>query len=141
MTKKITSVLMFMFLCFGTFAQTIVSTDPENKKVVLEEFTGIHCVFCPQGHAIAQALKNGNPDNVFLINIHSGSFANPNNGEPDFRTPFGQAIDNQSGLAGYPAGTVNRRNLRSCLRRVLPSWTVRPEHSVTLYPLRHPRSQ
>ena len=110
MTKKTTSVLMFMFLCFGAFAQTIVSTDPENKKVVLEEFTGIHCTFCPDGHRIAQALKNTNPDNIFLINIHSGSFANPSNGEPDFRTPYGQAIDNQSGLAGYPAGTVNRRN-------------------------------
>ena len=99
-------------LCFGigltTIAQTIVSTSPENKKVVLEEFTGINCVFCPQGHAIAKAIQDANPGNVFLINIHSGSFANPSGSQPDFRTPFGQAIDNQSGLLGYPAGTVNR---------------------------------
>ena len=26
-------------------------------------------------------------------------------GEPDFRTPFGTAIANQSQLVGYPAGT------------------------------------
>jgi hypothetical protein len=48
----------------NSFGQTIVSTSPENKKVVLEEFTGIKCVFCPQGHAIAQAIQNNNPDDV-----------------------------------------------------------------------------
>ncbi len=101
---------MFVAIGFTSFGQTIVSTSPENKNVILEEFTGIHCVFCPQGHAIAQAIKDTNSDNIFLINIHSGSFANPSGNEPDFRTPFGQEIDNQSGLAGYPAGTVNRRN-------------------------------
>lgn len=37
-----------------------------------------------------------------------GSFAVPGAGEPDFRTPFGTAIANQSQLIGYPAGTVNR---------------------------------
>ena len=33
-------------------AQTNVSTTPENKNVVLEEFTGISCPYCPDGHAI-----------------------------------------------------------------------------------------
>ena len=43
-----------------------------------------------------------------IINIHSGSYASPNPGEPDFRTPYGAAIDGQASVAGYPAGTVNR---------------------------------
>ena len=47
---------------------------------------------------------------MFLINIHSGGYANPNGNQPDFRTQWGQAIDSQSGLAGYPAGTINRQN-------------------------------
>ncbi len=89
-------------------AQTFVSTTPQNKKVILEEFTGVNCVFCPQGHVIANNIKNANPDNVFLINIHVGNFATPSGGQPDFRTSFGTAIANQSGLTGYPAGTVNR---------------------------------
>ena len=110
MIKKLTAVLVFAFISFNSFGQTIVSTSPEDKKVVLEEFTGIHCVFCPQGHAIAQAIQDNNPGEVFLINIHVGSFAVPGLGEPDFRTQFGSAIANQSGLVGYPAGTVNRRN-------------------------------
>ena len=95
---------------FAMIGQTIVTTSVEDKKVILEEFTGIHCVFCPQGHAIAQAIQDNNPGNAFLINIHTGSFANPGNGEPDFRTPYGSAIAGQTGLTGYPSGTVNRKN-------------------------------
>ncbi len=108
MIKKLTLSLVFIFFACNLSSQTIVSTSPENKKVVLEEFTGIHCVYCPQGHAIAQAIQDNNPDDAFLINIHVSSFAVPSAGEPDFRTPFGSAIANQSGLVGYPAGTVNR---------------------------------
>ena len=88
----------------------LVSTSPENKKTILEEFTGIYCGFCPDGHAIAQAIQDNNAGEVFLINIHEGGYANPTGSDPDFRTPFGTAIAGQSGLVGYPAGTVNRTN-------------------------------
>ena len=109
MQRKLPLSLVFFFFMTLAFSQTIVSTSPEDRKVVLEEFTGIHCVFCPQGHAIAQAIQDNNPGDVFLINIHVGGFATPNAGEPDFRTPWGTAIAAQSNLAGYPAGTVNRQ--------------------------------
>ncbi|MDD2985851.1 Omp28-related outer membrane protein [Flavobacterium sp.] len=103
------TLLSAVLLTFGfANAQTFVSTTPENKKAILEEFTGVNCVYCPQGHSIANSIKNNDPNNVFLINIHAGGYANPSAGQPDFRTPFGTAIANQSGLTGYPAGTVNR---------------------------------
>lgn len=89
-------------------AQTFVPTTPQNKKVILEEFTGVNCVYCPQGHAIANAIKTADPNNVFLINIHEGGYSVPGAGQPDFRTSFGTSIVAQTGLAGYPAGTVNR---------------------------------
>jgi PKD repeat protein len=104
------TLLLLLPCLFGLnniVAQTIVGTDPENKNVILEEFTGIHCTYCPQGHQIAQGIQNANPG-VVLINIHTGSYANPSGGEPDFRTSWGDAIAGQSGLTGYPAGTVNR---------------------------------
>lgn len=106
--KKIYFSLLAGLFASLSFGQTIVSTTAEDKKVILEEFTGIHCVYCPEGHAIAQGFQQSNPGEVFLINIHVGSFAVPSAGEPDFRTPFGTAIANQSSLVGYPAGTVNR---------------------------------
>ena len=104
--KKTT--LLFLLTSFCTFAQTIVNTSPQNKKVILEEFTGVNCVYCPQGHTIANNIKNSNSSNVFLINIHTGGYATPSAGQPDFRTAFGTSIASQSGLTGYPAGTVNR---------------------------------
>jgi len=106
--KKLISSIVLTLSVFTMIGQTIVNTSVENKKVILEEFTGIHCVFCPQGHVIAQNIKDLNEGNVFLVNIHQGSFASPNGSEPDFRTPFGNGIAGQSGLTGYPAGTVNR---------------------------------
>lgn len=111
MKKRNLLTLLLLLPCLfwlnNSVAQNIVGTDPENKNVILEEFTGIHCVYCPQGHQIAQGIQNSNPG-VVLINIHTGSYAVPNSGEPDFRTPWGAAIAAQSGLTGYPAGTVNR---------------------------------
>ena len=67
------ALLLFLPGLFGlnnSVAQNIVGTDPENKNVILEEFTGIHCTYCPQGHQIAQGIQNSNPG-VVLINIHT----------------------------------------------------------------------
>jgi hypothetical protein len=91
-------------------AQLPVSTTPQNKKAVLEEFTGIHCGYCPDGHKIATNIYNVDPNNVVLINIHTGGFATPSAGEPDFRTSDGNSIAAMPnmGISGYPTGDVNR---------------------------------
>jgi hypothetical protein len=103
---------LILSLCVTPFiiAQTFVSTSAENKNTVLEEFTGIKCTYCPDGHLRAQNLYNANPNDVVLINIHVGGYAVPGAGQPDFRTSFGSAISGQSTLSGYPAGTVNRHD-------------------------------
>ena len=116
---KLFSSVVLTFFTLVIFGQTIVSTSPENKKVVLEEFTGLHCGWCPDGHTIAQNIQNNNPESVFLINIHQGGYSNPGNGEPDFRTPFGNALAAQVGANFYPSGTINRNS--NALSR--GSWT------------------
>jgi hypothetical protein len=114
MSNKTPIILVIIFFISSFLpAQTIVSTNPENKKVILEEYTGIHCTYCPDGHEIAQSLKDANPDNFFIINIHTGGYATPSSGEPDFRTSFGDAIAAQSNLTGYPSGSVNRQYFSS----------------------------
>ena len=93
------------------FAQLPVSTAPSNKSVVLEEFTGIKCVYCPDGHKIANNIKSANtPGKVILVNIHTGGYAAPSGSEPDFRTANGDAIAAIStmGITGYPTGSMNR---------------------------------
>lgn len=108
MKKIITLGIVALLSTLSLNAQNWVSTTPENKKVVLEEFTGLKCTYCPDGHKRANNLKEANKGKVFLINIHSGGYATPGAGEPDMRTPEGDVIDNASGLTGYPSGSVNR---------------------------------
>ncbi len=93
---------------FTAYAQTLVSTQPLNKNIVLETYTGIHCQYCPEGHAISASILANHPGRAVSIAIHQGSFASPGAGEPDYRTPFGDALAGQTGLTGYPSGTVNR---------------------------------
>jgi hypothetical protein len=106
--RKFTIIVIALIVNFAAIAQTIVDTIPMNRKAVLEEFTGIHCVYCPDGHKIADQLMQATPGDFFAINIHTGSYATPGAGEPDFRIAFGAPIAAQSGLTGYPAGTINR---------------------------------
>jgi len=88
--------------------EKLASTEPGFSNAVLEEYTGVRCTFCPDGHRRAQALADANPGKVVLINIHTGGYADPANGWPDFTTKYGSALAGMSGLAGYPAGSMNR---------------------------------
>ena len=103
--KKILSLsILGLFACFCANAQTpeFVSTEPSNKNVIIEEFTGINCGYCPMGHKAVREYEEANPGRAFGINIHQGIYA------AAYTTQWGNAIANQTGLSGYPSGTVNR---------------------------------
>ncbi len=87
----------------------LASTSPTNKNAVLEDFTGVRCQYCPDGHDRAKALETANPGRVVVIAVNSGQYATPASGWPNFTSDFGDAIRMQTNLTGYPAGTVNRR--------------------------------
>lgn len=88
--------------------EKLASEEPGNSNAVLEEYTGVRCTYCPDGHKRAQALADANPGKVVLINVHTGSYATPAAGWPDFTTTFGNDLASMSNLAGYPAGSMNR---------------------------------
>ena len=90
-------------------AQDIVTTKGQRKSVVLEEFTGLNCTFCPDGHRRAKLIQDAYPGRVVLLNVHAGGFAVPNGNQPDYRTADGIQLDSYVGITGYPSGTVNRR--------------------------------
>jgi hypothetical protein len=85
-----------------------IPTIPMGRNVVLEEYTGIYCVYCPDGHRVANQLSDKNPGRVAILNIHQGEFAKPSDNDPDFRTTWGDALAGQTRLGGYPSGTINR---------------------------------
>ncbi len=91
-------------------AQTIVSTEPSNRNVVLEEYTGIYCGYCPDGHRIANGIEHANEGRVFPINIHTTSnYSTPQvAAHPDFRTDQGDELSQPAGIGGFPAGSINR---------------------------------
>jgi len=100
------SLIVAAIVC--VYAQEFVVTSPQLKAVVLEEYTGMNCPYCPQGHAIAESILTGNPGKVSVIAVHQGGFAEPDEGQPDFRTSFGNNLAGQTNLEGYPSGTINR---------------------------------
>ncbi len=102
--KKIVLSLFGLLAAFAVSAQTpeFVSTQPANKNVVIEEYTGINCGYCPDGHRIVKEYEEANPGRVFGINVHAGGYA------AMYTTQWGTALMNQTGLQGFPSGTVNR---------------------------------
>jgi len=111
MKKQLLSIIAVGAMSGSLFAQLPVSQTPANKKVILEEFTGIYCQYCPDGHKIANNLKASKaPGEVMLVNIHTGSYANQTGNDPDFKTTAGTAIAGMPsmGIAGYPTGAINR---------------------------------
>ena len=102
--KKIVLSVLGLFAAFAVSAQTpeFVSTQPANKNVVIEEYTGINCGYCPDGHRIVKEYEEANPGRVFGINVHAGGYA------AMYTTQWGNALMNQTGLQGFPSGTVNR---------------------------------
>jgi len=103
--KRIILSFIGAFLALGAMAQTFVSTTPANKNVVLEEYTGTNCQYCPAGHKKAAEASAANPGRIIPINIHQGGFSGNN---PNYKTQWGDALANQYGISSYPNGTLNR---------------------------------
>jgi thiol-disulfide isomerase/thioredoxin len=104
--KKTITLSSILLAAVCAHAQLPVSTVPQKKNVILEEYTGTHCGFCPEGHKIADDLAKANPGKVFVINVHN--YNSPSAGEPEFRTPFNSSLDSIADVQGYPAGAINR---------------------------------
>ena len=91
---------------FSVKAQMYVSTEPAHRNVILEEFTGRNCQYCPDGHAIANQITANNPGRFWAVNVHAGSYAATS--YPNFNTTDATAILGGFDVDGFPSGVVNR---------------------------------
>jgi len=124
MKKQLLLMSACILTSFLSLSQsTPVSQNVESKNVILEEFTGIYCGFCPDGHKIAEKISSDNPGRVVLVNIHAGGYATPSTGDVDLRTSDGNSIDSWMDVGGYPAGSVQRKYANSELAQNRGLWT------------------
>lgn len=106
--KKFTFALISLLaLTFTVKAQQYVSTTPSNRNVVIEEFTGRGCGYCPIGHKLTHDLMEANPGRVWAINIHYQSSLSPT-AYPNLNLPVSTTIGNAFPHNGIPMGVVNR---------------------------------
>jgi len=109
----------------GNFAEYVFPTFDENtnteRNVVIADYTGHQCPFCPPAAAQAELIEAANPGRVFVAAIHAspendgtGDFQKVTDEFPrDFTNPQGleMAIEFFNlgvGFTSNPKGTVNR---------------------------------
>lgn len=88
----------------------LVRPQDGQRNVLIEEFTGVQCVNCPQGTDEIVNLQGLYGKNLISVAIHAGFFAMPfNDSKYDFVTQEGKAIQDWLGAPiGYPAAVINR---------------------------------
>lgn len=115
------ALLFFATLLAGgaMMAQNIVSTEPSTRNIIIEEYTGINCGWCPDGHATCNTLAATYPNHFWAINIHQGGFA-----ANTYTTQWGNALANQYSISSYPNATVNRGSSASSTRSQWATWAA-----------------
>ena len=98
----------FLTVSGQDITDTLVSMDSKYRRVLLEEYTGMHCPNCPAGHKEANTIHSYYPEDCFLLNIHAGNLAMPAGGEVNLRSAYGDALATQAGVTGIPSASISR---------------------------------
>jgi hypothetical protein len=95
-----------------------------DRKVLIEEFTGVRCVNCPAGASEIENLKATYGDRLIVISVHAGDFAPPySDSKYDFRTPEGIELEKFLGAPlGYPSAVVNRKKSGNSFQAFRSAW-------------------
>ena len=92
--EQIEPVPLFMDMDTEVVDTMAVDTMVEQnmKKVLIEEFTGVRCVNCPEGSEKIETLLAIHGERLVAVSIHAGFFATAFSGEEEFNTPEGEAL-------------------------------------------------
>ena len=94
------------------------------SRVLLEEFTGHQCPNCPEASKAAKDLKEIYGDQLVIVTIHAGWFANTDDDlfSYDFTTPVGCALGDHFNVEQFPVGLVNRTRFGGSLLLGYSAW-------------------
>ena len=125
--RKLLSILAISFSMIGMIACDVIEepykkdnsgigggSENENpdavvKNVLLEDYTGVKCVNCPNAAVIANQLQEQYGHRLVVLAVHAGEYSNPFGGYPNFTTEEGSEWLSTFGISSYPKGTVNRK--------------------------------
>lgn len=137
--KKI-SLFLLIVLAFGACQEVCPDIDPPSvnntnppidtsgevvRRVLIEEFTGVQCVNCPQGAQLIENLINTHGERLVAVSIHAGFFADPvPQSQFDLSTNMGEQLDALIGpVDAYPSAAINRGTFGTGGRiHFSPSW-------------------
>ncbi len=106
-----------------------------NRNVLIEDFTGHKCTYCPAAAVVAHDLHNANPNRVFIATIHAGPTGIGDFQSvtlPDYPTDWtcseGLEIGNyfgvnDGGFSGNPRGPISRVNYNGTIFQSPTNWT------------------
>jgi|AntDeeMinimDraft_5_1070356.scaffolds.fasta_scaffold00893_9 thiol-disulfide isomerase/thioredoxin len=82
-----------------TASSTNLSYQLAKKKILVEDFTGTWCGYCPRlASAISQAVEQS--DRIIPVAMHN---------DDEFTVqPFQDELENSSNVSGFPSGRINR---------------------------------
>jgi hypothetical protein len=88
-----------------------VVLQPQDRRVLIEEFTGVRCINCPAGSIEIENLLSIHGEKLIAVSIHAEFFANPySENQFDFRTDEGEFIISLLGLPeAYPSAVIDRK--------------------------------
>ena len=101
LNSSIFIILFITFSCEDAKESKVISPVPSSftKKVLIEEFTGAWCQFCPDGAYILGNIIDANNENVIGVSIHSGD---------DMEIEHANFLINTYQNTGFPSGMVDR---------------------------------
>ena len=84
---------------------------PGERKILVEEFTGVRCPNCPEGTLELENLKSIYGESLIIVSIHAGDFVFPyENSKFNFETQDGnRLLDVLGNPIGYPSAVINRK--------------------------------
>ena len=105
------SVISLIILSFASCYQsedvpaaTIVEPSEFTQKLLIEDFTGTWCVYCPgAGHAIEGAVAAN--DRFIPVGLHYRSLSNPE----EMQNEFSEGVVTTYNVDGFPKVYLNRR--------------------------------
>lgn len=85
---------------------------PQQRIVLMEEFSGVRCVQCPAGHVVTKEILDAHPGRVVAATIHAGpaelTARYPSSAE-DYRIDEGPVLFNiMEGGSGLPIAGLDR---------------------------------